>query len=153
LSFHRRSVRFFFVVAAHRHESLLFDRSRKFLATPWGKPRRFRLHIPASDAMIGTVDEEKSPSKRRDSPPKSGRMVNGRNAKNSGRRWTEIGSENRNRQTVIRKTVHAGTDHSQHIYVLHCGECGYDYGANGSDIFERRCPLCQAGKPGLQCDG
>jgi hypothetical protein len=32
---------------------------------------------------------------------------------------------------------------------LQCGHCGYDYGANGSDIWERKCPACQEGAPGL----
>jgi hypothetical protein len=36
------------------------------------------------------------------------------------------------------------------IYILQC-ECGYEYGANGSDIFERLCPRCQGGAPGIPC--
>ena len=64
-------------------------------------------------------------------------------------RATEPGFENRNRQTVIRTTGLAGTDHGQYVYVLRCGACGHEYGANGSDIFQRRCPRCQGGKPGL----
>jgi hypothetical protein len=56
---------------------------------------------------------------------------------------------NRNRQRVIRATDLPGTDHLQKIYVLRCEDCGTEYGANGSDIFQRRCPKCQGGKPGL----
>ena len=62
---------------------------------------------------------------------------------------TTPGYCNRNGQTVLRSTGLAGTDHGQSVYVLRCGGCGHEYGANGSDIFERRCPVCQGGKPGL----
>jgi hypothetical protein len=62
---------------------------------------------------------------------------------------TSPGYTNRNRQRVIRATGLPGTDHLQKIYVLHCGDCGTEYGANGSDIFLRLCPSCQGGKPGL----
>jgi hypothetical protein len=37
----------------------------------------------------------------------------------------------------------------QYVYVLQCSICGYEYGANGSDIHLRRCPSCQGGQPGL----
>jgi hypothetical protein len=62
---------------------------------------------------------------------------------------TRPGYTNRNEQTVVRKTDLAGTDHLQYVYVLRCGHCGHEYGANGSDIHERRCPDCQQGAPGL----
>lgn len=63
---------------------------------------------------------------------------------------TEPGYENRNGQVVIRPTGLPGTDHCQSIYALRCGWCGHEYGANGSDIFLRRCPACQGGSPGLR---
>ena len=63
---------------------------------------------------------------------------------------TRIGYVNRNRQRVVRATNVAGTDHLQLIYVLRCEECGHEYGANGSDIFQRRCPQHQKGRPGLE---
>ena len=47
-----------------------------------------------------------------------------------------------NSQTVICKTNKAGTDHGQTVYKLQCGACGRTHGANGSDIFQRRCPHC-----------
>ena len=62
---------------------------------------------------------------------------------------TAIGYVNRNGQEVIRATGLLGTDHLQRVYVLRCRECGCVYGANGSDIWERRCPKHQGGKPGL----
>ena len=55
---------------------------------------------------------------------------------------TEIGYTNRNNQTVIRKTNRPGTDHGQTVYEFRCGDCGRSHGANGSDLFQRRCPHC-----------
>jgi len=62
---------------------------------------------------------------------------------------TDPGYVNRNHQKVIRRTNTPGSDHMQWVYVLRCGKCAHEYGANGSDIFERKCPQCQGGKPGL----
>jgi hypothetical protein len=62
---------------------------------------------------------------------------------------TNIGYENRNGQVVVRPTGLNGTDYGQKVYVLKCGHCGHEYGANGSDIWLRRCPSCQRGRPGL----
>jgi hypothetical protein len=62
---------------------------------------------------------------------------------------TAPGYRNRNGQTVLRSTGLAGTDHGQSVYVLQCGGCKHEYGSNGSDIFQRRCPVCQGGRPGL----
>lgn len=65
---------------------------------------------------------------------------------------TAPGYENRNRQVVVRPTSLSGTDHLQKVYVLRCGGCGREYGSNGSDIHQRKCPYCQGGKPGLPTD-
>ena len=62
---------------------------------------------------------------------------------------TKPGSTNSNRQTVVRPTGLPGTDHGQTIYVVRCDECGNEYGANGSDLFQRKCPRCQGGAAGL----
>jgi hypothetical protein len=62
---------------------------------------------------------------------------------------TRPGFTNANGQTVIRPTGLAGTDYGQSIYVLWCGHCSEEYGANGSDIWLRKCPKCQGGRPGL----
>jgi hypothetical protein len=37
----------------------------------------------------------------------------------------------------------------QSVYVLRCSHCGHLYGANGSDIHLRKCPMHQGGAPGL----
>jgi hypothetical protein len=64
---------------------------------------------------------------------------------------TDVGYINRNRQRVVRATGLPGNDHLQKVYVLRCqiDDCDNEYGANGSDIFQRRCPRCQGGAPGL----
>jgi hypothetical protein len=66
---------------------------------------------------------------------------------------TVPGYANRNDQRVLRKTDRPGNDHNQRIYILSCGKCGDEYGANGSDIWLRRCPACQGGAPGLDPEG
>jgi hypothetical protein len=65
------------------------------------------------------------------------------------RQATDPGFVNLNGQVTIRKTVWPTTDHDQHVYQLACSKCGYIYGANGSDIHDRKCPACQDGGPGL----
>jgi hypothetical protein len=66
---------------------------------------------------------------------------------------TTAGYVNRNRQVAIRNTQQPGSDHLQYVYQLACAECGHNYGANGSDIHERKCPKCQGGEPGLSIPG
>lgn len=65
------------------------------------------------------------------------------------RETTQPGYVNCNAQIVIRRTKALGTDHQQYVYELKCSHCGFSYGANGSDIHERKCPGCQNGAPGL----
>ncbi len=62
---------------------------------------------------------------------------------------TAIGYTNRNGQTVVRKTFKLSNDLFQVVYVLKCGQCKREYGANGSDIFQRRCPYCDPRARGL----
>jgi hypothetical protein len=56
---------------------------------------------------------------------------------------------NRHGQITVRNTGAPGTDKNQYIYQLACSNCGHVYGANGSDIHERRCPVCQGGRQGF----
>lgn len=65
---------------------------------------------------------------------------------------TTPGYVNRNGQTVVRRTSLPGNDHMQMTYVLKCGKCHCEYGANGSDIWQRRCPRCGGGAKGLPID-
>ena len=72
-----------------------------------------------------------------------------RPARRQSRRTTEIGYVNRNGQEVLAATGLAGNDHGQYVYILSCQICGHRYGANGSDIFQRRCPAHDRGATGL----
>ena len=67
----------------------------------------------------------------------------------AGKKTTEIGNINRNKQVVRGKTNFEGNDHLQYVYILQCLECKHVYGVNGSDVFQRKCPQCQGGKKGL----
>ena len=71
-------------------------------------------------------------------------------ARRPGAGTTTPGYRNRNGQVVIRKTDVPGNDHNQVVYVLQCGDCDLQYGANGSDIWQRKCPGCGGGRPGLE---
>ncbi len=62
---------------------------------------------------------------------------------------TVPGYVNRNGQEVVRATALPATDHRQRVYELLCDSCGHRYGSNGSDNFQRKCPRCQGGAPGL----
>lgn len=63
---------------------------------------------------------------------------------------TRPGAVNRNDQVVVRRTDHRGTDHMQYVYVLRCSKCSLEYGANGTDVWQRKCPRCQGGRAGLE---
>ena len=63
--------------------------------------------------------------------------------------WTSIGTINRNRQKNHGTRGRPGNDHRQDSYKLECLDCGHCYGANGSDIYQRKCPECQGGAPGI----
>lgn len=62
---------------------------------------------------------------------------------------TQSGFVNPLGQITVRNTTAPGTDHLQYVYQLACSQCGHTYGANGSDIHDRKCPKCQAGSPGF----
>jgi hypothetical protein len=62
---------------------------------------------------------------------------------------TQVGYVNANQQRVLRAAGFEGNLPGQKVYVLMCGRCGAEYGANGCDIHIRRCPRCMGGQPGL----
>ena len=62
---------------------------------------------------------------------------------------TTIGFRNREGQEVIRKTEREGTVAGQRVFILHCTVCDHEYGTDGCDIYDRLCPKCQDGPPGL----
>lgn len=64
---------------------------------------------------------------------------------------------NRNQQVNLGYDNPNGTDNFQKVYRLRCErllpdgrKCDATYGANGSDIWQRKCPTCQGGKKGLR---
>lgn len=96
-----------------------------------------------ADQLLAVPD----PTRLGRSPTKEPRMGKPRESKGT----TEIGYVNKHRQEVIRKTDITGSDRGQRVYVLRCLECDYEYGANGSDIWLRRCPRHGGGALGLSC--
>ncbi|MDT1063426.1 hypothetical protein RM190_16250 [Paracoccus sp. CPCC 101403] len=83
-------------------------------------------------------------------PPKSSpRKLGPAMVPRSARETTRTGYLNRNGQEVIQRRDLPGNDHNQKVYVLRCRQCAAVYGANGSDIFQRRCPKCGGGSKGL----
>lgn len=60
-------------------------------------------------------------------------------------RPTDAGYQNAHQQKVIRVTSVSG----QRVYVLLCGKCHVQYGTDGAQIEERRCPYCMGGESAL----
>ena len=61
----------------------------------------------------------------------------------------QVGTVNKNDQRCCGHRGVAGTDNLQYAYKVECLRCGYVYGANGTAMFERRCPECQGGGAGI----
>lgn len=59
---------------------------------------------------------------------------------------TITGFVNDNNQRNEGRLTELGTDHNQYFYQMKCLHCGHLYKANGSDIWQRKCPKCQEGK-------
>ena len=62
----------------------------------------------------------------------------------------KIGYTNRNEQRCCGTLGVPGSDENAYAYKLECTLCGFVYGANGGDVFERKCPNCQGGMPGIR---
>ena len=110
----------------------------------WAKPvlngRYEALH---QKITIGTANEKDREGAVTSSPDPRRRQ------RRRGAGTTEIGYRNKNGQVVVMRTNRRGNDHNQYVYVLDCTKCGRRYGANGSDIWQRKCPGCGGGQPGL----
>ena len=63
---------------------------------------------------------------------------------------TVTGYVNPNGQVTVRDTGEPGTDFGARKFQLVCSHCGLSYGANSTDIWERKCPnrLCPSGQHG-----
>ncbi len=59
---------------------------------------------------------------------------------------TTTGYVNKNHQMNHGNTGEKGTDHGQFFYQMECQLCRHQYKANGSDIWQRKCPKCQGGR-------
>ena len=77
------------------------------------------------------------------------RTIHALNEQTTWERTTRIGYRNNHGQEVISKTSLAGSLPEQKVYVLHCSDCGHEYGTNGCEVHGCRCPHCQGGSPGL----
>ena len=70
---------------------------------------------------------------------------------NGSKPTTQIGYVNGNNQRCEgHRGVH-GTDHNSFAYKMVCQDpdCGHVYGANGTDVWQRKCPNHQGGEPGI----
>jgi hypothetical protein len=143
LTFHRFSSRAFIVIPSDSNAPALQLRCRRFIQSAWGREGHFRFRIHKAHDAIG------SPVQTTVGLPKAVTPSSSRTFSRDSKGTTDQGYTNKNGQTVVRATGLPGTDFGQRVYVLGCGSCGREYGANGSDIFQRRCPWCQRGKPGL----
>ncbi len=68
------------------------------------------------------------------------------NATNDKNKTTTIGYINKNNQKNIEKTNLPGNHYNQKLYRMECQICKIKYFANGSDIWEKKCPVCQGGR-------
>jgi hypothetical protein len=96
------------------------------------------LGVPGTVRAVG-------PHKRRESMPPTSNSAQ----RSATKRTTETGYTNKNNQVVLMRTNERGNDYNQFLYVMRCLKCGHEYGVNGSDIWQRRCPSCGGGAPGL----
>ncbi len=62
----------------------------------------------------------------------------------------QIGYKNKNNQLCCGTRGVAGNDHNVLSYKMECLDCGEIYGANGTDVWQRKCPNCQGGKAGIR---
>jgi hypothetical protein len=69
--------------------------------------------------------------------------------KSGATQTTQIGFINARSQKYLGHRDVPGNDHLQRAYGMQCLNCGWKYGANGTDIFQRRCPNCQQGSAGI----
>jgi hypothetical protein len=64
---------------------------------------------------------------------------------------TKAGYVTKNGHEVLQATDLPVNDRNQVVYVLRCRSSGYCFGANGSDIWQRKCPACGGGAVRLAC--
>lgn len=86
----------------------------------------------------------------KDISEKEGENMGSINGKESGElkklKSTDSGYVNKNNQQNNGRSSKLGTDNNQWFYNMNCLHCGHTYYANGTDIWQRKCPNCQGGK-------
>lgn len=55
---------------------------------------------------------------------------------------TNAGYINKNNQKNLGCAGVSNTHHNQKFYHMKCLDCGYEYMANGCDVWFRKCPRC-----------
>ena len=59
------------------------------------------------------------------------------------------GKVNENDQRCCGTLKVPGTDEKAFAYKMECKLCGFVYGANSGDVFDRKCPNCKKDAPGF----
>lgn len=59
---------------------------------------------------------------------------------------TDPGYVNKNNQENLGYCGVSETHYNQRFFAMKCLDCGYEYTANGCDIWLRKCPACQGKK-------
>jgi hypothetical protein len=116
------------------------DAMRRFFG---GRQLLTEVHLRARLAEMGLDDAAASDQIQR------ARRLKEMNELTSWDHVTTIGFRNREGQRVIRKTGRQGQAPGQRVFILECTVCGHEYGTDGCDIYDRLCPECQDGPPGL----
>lgn len=66
-----------------------------------------------------------------------------------GKRKYNPGDTNKNKQFYMRDTGQEGTDNMQYVIVVRCLKCKQEYGTNGTNFFQCKCPHCMGGKSSI----
>lgn len=70
-------------------------------------------------------------------------QINLQKVRNRNKKTTITGYVNKNQQRNLGITGKKGNLKGQMLYKMYCMNCGFEYEANGCDIWLRRCPFCQ----------
>ncbi|MEL6207226.1 MAG: hypothetical protein AAFR47_18195 [Pseudomonadota bacterium] len=60
---------------------------------------------------------------------------------------TETGFINHNGQRNAGRVTALANHANQYLYRMQCTRCQARYRANGCDVYGRKCPYCQGGRP------
>lgn len=61
---------------------------------------------------------------------------------------TDVGYVNKNEQENLGVIPDRSGDSNQKLYHVKCRKCGHEYGVNGCDLHERKCPKHGGGRSG-----